>query len=147
MSESGLPDVERGEQIRRYAVAYVNALYLSGDVADRARSEIEERLTARQLVDDAVFVTRVRREQRDAELRASGLSQDEIDATREQLYGTNAYDTHRGQLSRMLELEVQGDESARVRVDAVLDDARRDDQVTSEQLEMLERLVRDTRGD
>jgi hypothetical protein len=140
-------DLERRDRIFRFAVAYVGALGLVGDDAARIRSEIEEKLLARQLLDDAALVTRVRRAKRDKQLRAAGASQEEIDATREQLYGTTAADTYRGQLSSLLELEVQGDASARQRVDEQLDAARRDDRVAPEQLALLERLVRKTRGE
>jgi hypothetical protein len=84
--------------------------------------------------------------QRDEKLRAEGLMQEQIDASREQLYGTTAGDTYRGQISRTLELVVQGDDSARPRIQELLDEAARDDQVMPDELDALKRLVADTLG-
>jgi hypothetical protein len=140
-------DVERLEQIQRFAAAYVQALGLTGDEAASIQAEIQRKLEARELLDDAELVSRVRRMQRDEQLRAQGLTQEEIDAAREQLYGTTAGDTYRGQMSRTLELIIQGDDSARPRIHALLDEAARDDQVTPDQLDALKRLVADTLGD
>jgi hypothetical protein len=46
-------DVERSERIRRFAAAYVFALGLTGDDAASIRSEIQDKLEARELLDDA----------------------------------------------------------------------------------------------
>jgi hypothetical protein len=141
-------EVERREQIGLFAAAYVKALGLTGDDATSIQHEVEETLNARELLSDAALVKRVRRIQLDRGLRASGLSQEQIDAVRVQLYGTIAYDAYRGQLSRLLELVVQGDNLARrQRVQEQLDEAARDDDVTPEQFQALERLVRDTLGE
>jgi hypothetical protein len=137
-------DPERLERIGRFAAAYVAALGLTGDEAASVQAEVQAKLQARELLDDAALVTRVRRMQRDEHLRAQGLTQEEIDETREQLYGTTAYDTYRGQLSRTLERLIQGDDSARPAVDALLNDAASDDQVMPEQLDELKRLAGDT---
>jgi hypothetical protein len=147
VSGSDVDEIRRRERIRRFAAAYVTALGLTGNVAATIRHEIEEKLVARELLDDAVLVERIRRLQGDEELRASGLSQEQIDAVREQLYGTTAGDSYRGQLSRLLELVVQGDDSARQRVRDQLEAARRDTEATPEQLQALEQLVRDTLSD
>jgi hypothetical protein len=126
----------------------VYALGLAGEVAAETRLEIEQTLVARQPFDDRALVTRVRQQhQRDAVLQASGSSQQETDAISEQLYGTTDTDKYRGEISRLLELEVQGDESARDRVDEQCAAAYSDEQVSNEQIETLERLVHDTRGE
>ena len=83
----------------------------------------------------------------DEQLRARGFTQEQIDAMRLQVYGTFAYDSYRGQLSRLLELVVKGDDRARQRVREQLDEAAKDPEVTPEQLEALERLVRETLGE
>jgi hypothetical protein len=146
MEESWAADFERREQIQRFAVAYVRALGLAGDLADETRSEIEQMLAARRPLDDGELVTRARQKQRDARLAASGLSQQEMHAIREQPYGMSTADTYRREISRLLELEVQGDESARLRVDDQLVAAYADEWVFNEQLAMLQRLVGETRG-
>jgi hypothetical protein len=147
MEGSEVADFERREQIQRFAVAYVRALGLAGDLADETRSEIEQMLAARRPLDDGELVSRVRDKQRDARLAASGLSQQEVRAIREQPHGMSAADTYRREISRLLELEVQGDESARSRVDDQLVAAYADEWVFNEQLAMLQRLVGETRGD
>jgi hypothetical protein len=103
-----MDEIRRREQIRRFAEAYVTALGLTGNDATNIQHEIEQTLVAHELLDDAVLVNRVRKMQRDEELRAGGLSQEQIDEVREQLYGTTAYDTCRGSASRFLEMVVQG---------------------------------------
>jgi hypothetical protein len=140
-------DVERSERIRRFAAAYVFALGLTGDDAASIRSEIQDKLEARELLDDAELVTRVRRIQRDEDLRASGLSQEQIDATREQLYGTNALDSYRGQASRLIELVIQGDDSARQRIAEQIEAATGDVDVTPDQVAALKRLAHDALAD
>lgn len=147
MEGSEVADFERRKQIQRFAVAYVRALGLTGDLADDTRSEIEQMLAARRPLDDGELVTRVREKQRHAGLAASGLSQQEMRAIRERPYSMSAADTYRREISRLLELEVQGDESARSRVDDQLVAAYADEWVFNEQLAMLQRLVGETRGD
>jgi hypothetical protein len=83
----------------------------------------------------------------DEQLRARGFTQEQIDAMRLQVYGTFAHGSYRGQLSRLLELVVKGDDRARQRVREQLDEAAKDPEVTPEQLEALERLVRETLGE
>jgi hypothetical protein len=144
VSELDLDNVQRREWNRRFAAAYVRALDLTGDDAASIQAEIIEKLAAGELLNDAALVKRVRRMQIDEELRARGLTQEQIDAVRLQVYGTFAHDSYRGQLSRLLELVIQGNDSARQRIREQLDDAARDPEVTPEQLQALEQLVRDT---
>jgi hypothetical protein len=148
VSEADLAAVARQEQIDRFAAAYVYALGLHGDLATETRLEVEQMLVTRQPIDHAALVTRVRQQhQRDAALQASGSTQRETDAISEQLYGTTNTDRYRGEVSRLLELEVQGDVSARARVDEQCAAAYSDERVSNEQVETLERLVHDTRGE
>jgi hypothetical protein len=90
---------------------------------------------------DCVVCTDLRAASRRRELNSPW-----IDASREQLYGTTAGDTYRGQISRTLELVIQGDDSARPRIQELLDEAARDDQVMPDEFDALKRLVADTLG-
>jgi hypothetical protein len=147
VSELDLDNSQRREWNRRFAAAYVRALDLTGNDAASVQAEIVEKLDAGELLNDAALVTRVRRMQIDEGLRARGLTQEQIDVVRLQVYGTFAYDSYRGQLSRLLELVIQGNDSARQRIREQLDDAARDPEVTPEQLQALEQLARDTLGE
>jgi hypothetical protein len=124
----------------------VRALGLTGGDAATLEAEVVEKLDAGELLNDAALVNRARRRQIDKDLRAIGLTQEQIDAVRLQLYGTFAYDTYRGQISRLLELVVSGDDSVRQRVREQLDAASADPEVTPEQVAKLKRFVNDALG-